>query len=194
MVRQVSRWCASAICVLALLGNTQCTLNQNKNNTAGSPEFVTSLSVDNANGQPADSFASGDTIQFVLTVRNRTNTTQTLWFNTGEEYNFAVVNAGTANIVWNWDEGQMFDQQFTSFTLGPGESTTFTVSWNQTDNNGQSLPAGDYEVIGGMTVYNTSGASAAADNAGSMATGAPAADQLSASSYRSDLMPFTISG
>lgn len=191
MVRRICRSWVTVACILALLGNTQCTLNQN--NASGSPTFVTSLSVQNASGQPANTFVPGDTLQFVLTVRNRTAASQTLWFNTGEQYNFAVVNAGTANVVWNWDEGQTFDPAFSSFTLGPGESATFTVSWNQTDNNGHALPAGDYEVLGGVTVYNTAGANSAADNTDSMATGTPNASELSVSRYRSILTLFTLS-
>lgn len=187
-MRRLSRYLIGLCAVLMLLGNNNCS----KNNDAGTPQFVTSIAVQDANNLPASAFAKGDTIKFVLTIRNRSNSSQTLWFNSSQEYNLAVVQAGTNDVVWNWDATQTFTSQFTSLEFTAGETKTFTVTWDQAGNDSVQVDTGKYEVIGGFTVYNTTGAGSAADNADSMAQGAPTAGQLFPTVYRALLTPFTI--
>ena len=54
------------------------------------------------------------------------------------------------------------------------------------------MASGDYEVIGGFTVFNTTGPGSSADSGNSMATGAPTSDQMFPTVFRSTLAPFTI--
>ncbi len=190
MLVRAFRVLAIAGCAALLLGTSRCQTT-GANNVNG-PVFVTSLTTLDANNQPAGSFSRGQSVTFQLSVRNRSQSAQTLWFNTAQQYNFAVVAAGTGNVVWYWSAGQLFTQGFTSLTFQPGQARLFAVSWNQTNTQGQLVSAGSYEVLGGVTYFNTSGASGPANNGGAMATGIPAASQLMPTQYVSSLVPFSI--
>jgi hypothetical protein len=194
-MRRLTRLLLGTLAVLLLLGNNNCSTD---NNAADSPQAVTSIVIQDGNGNvvsnasTAPIFTAGATIEFSVTIRNRSSVTQTYWFNTSEESNFAVVPADTADVVWNADTGETPTTGFTSFTLTSGQSQTITVTWNQEDDAGDQVAAGNYEVMGGFTVYNTLGAGSAADNSSSMAEGQPTSAQMFPSIYRSILMPFTI--
>jgi hypothetical protein len=68
----------------------------------------------------------------------------------------------------------------------PGETQTFTATWNQSDDNGQAVAAGSYEVLGGIACVDAAGSSAC------MPAAAPALGQLTPSQFRSNFVPFTI--
>lgn len=195
------RLAAALFAVSLLLGNTNCT----KNNASDAPQFVTSLAVENTSNQPVSAFAQHEPVQLVLTVRNRSGSAQKLFFNTSEMVNFAVVNAGTADVVWTCDgtstsctpasgnpAGSDAGSGFTELDFAAGETKTFTFTWDQTDNSGVQLGTGSYEVLGGLTVFNTTGPSDAANDGDSMTQGPPDAKQLDPSAFRSVLVPFSI--
>lgn len=194
-MRRLIRILLGCSCLLLLLGNSNCS---NNNNAADSPQSVTSIEIMDGNGNivsngtSAPSFAAGATIEFSITIRNRSADTQTYFFNTSEESNFAVVEANTADAIWNQDDNENPASGFVSFTLTSGQSETVTVSWNQEDDSGNQVAAGNYEVLGGFTVYNLTGAGSAANNSDSMAEGQPTSAQMFPSIYRSILLPFTI--
>jgi hypothetical protein len=200
---------------LWLLGATNCA----KNSDANAPQFVTTLTVQNSAGQPTVSFAQGDTVQFLLSIHNRSNQAQKLFFNSDEVLNLAVVDAGTATVIWTCDNSNTSSNTacvigtslgtpsssgsgFNEIDFQPFETKTVTVTWDQTDDNGAQVPVvptnpgtstvGQYEVMGGFTVFNTTGAGSAADNGDSMAEGPPTAAQLFPSVYRSTLSAFTV--
>jgi len=188
------------LCILSaaalLLGNSNCS----KNNSSDAPQFVTSIDIADGSGNvvssgnsSAPSFAAGVNIEFTVIIRNRSTTTQTVFFNSSEQSNFAVVQSGSADVVWNSDSGVTPDTSaFTSFTLTAGQTHSVTFTWNQQDDASNQVAAGDYEVLGGFTVYNTAGAGSAAANGDSMAEGQPTAAQMFPTVYRSILLPFTI--
>lgn len=201
-----------------LLGASNCTQNSN----SAAPQFVISLTVQNSSGQPSAAFAKGDPIQFLLTIRNRSDQAQKLFFNSDEVLNLAVVDTGTATVVWTCDNvttntttttaacvigtslgtPSSSGSGFNEIAFAAFETKTVTVTWNQTDDNGAQVPVvptnpgtstvGQYEVMGGFTVFNTTGAGSAADNGASMAQGPPTASELFPSVYRSTLTTFTI--
>ncbi|HEY1992099.1 MAG TPA: hypothetical protein VGH71_06515 [Gammaproteobacteria bacterium] len=204
VIRMVLGLSAAAL----LLGASNCS----KNSSSSAPQFVTTLQVENASGLVSGGFPQGQPVTLVLTIRNRTNAAQTLFFNSSEFANFAVVQAGTADVVWTCDGdssslttptctttgsittastasssgGDFVQIDFTAF-----QSQTITFTWTGLDNNGNQLPRGDYEVMGGFTVYNTTGPGGAADNGSSMAEGPPTSGQMFPSVYRSTLSAFT---
>jgi len=202
-MQRLFRLVAVSFTLMLLLGNSNCS----KNTDADAPQFVTTLQVEDSSGLVSSGFAQGSTINLVLTVRNRRASAQVLYFNTGEFSNFAVVDAGTSSVEWNCDttatgstcspSGTITTPAtsstgFVQINLAAFQSKTITFSWNQIGNGSVQLAAGNYEVIGGFTVFNTTGPGNAADNGNSMAEGGPTANQLFPSVYRSTLIPFTI--
>ncbi|MGH8283474.1 MAG: BsuPI-related putative proteinase inhibitor [Gammaproteobacteria bacterium] len=193
MTRLLMRTAGIAVCAAMLLGATQCQTTNNGTGPDG-PLFVTTLAVENVNGTSASTFSPGQQIQFVLSVRNRSTSSQTISFNTAQQYNFVVLNSGSATEVWTWSLAQTFSQNTTTLTIAAGQTQTYTVTWGQTDDSGQAVPNGNYEVIGGITCTNSSSSSSSSSSTASncMPTGVPTSDQLVPSVYISTLMPFTI--
>ena len=204
MIRLVLALSATAL----LLGATNCS----KTSDADAPQFVTTLQVENS-GVPASSFAQGDNISLVLSVRNRTNGQLNLFFNSNEFANFAAVDAGTATVVWTCDSDSSSiaatctstdnpttpatgtssgGGSFVEISLAAFQTQTITFTWTGLDNDGNKLAVGNYEVLGGFTVYNATGPGNAADNGSSMAEGPPTAKQMFPTVYISTLVPFTI--
>jgi len=204
-MRHVFRTFCLLFAAALLLGNSNCS----QNSSSSAPQFVTTLEVENSSGLVSGGFAQGDTVNLVLTVRNRSSSAQTLYFNSSEFANFAVVEAGTADVVWSCDgdatglttatcttTGSLTTSSssggFVQIALAPFQSQSITYTWTGLNNSGSELAKGDYEVLGGFTVYNTAGPGAAAANGDSMAEGQPTSAQMFPSVYRSILLPFTI--
>ncbi|MGH8281434.1 MAG: BsuPI-related putative proteinase inhibitor [Gammaproteobacteria bacterium] len=180
----------------ALLGSTQCQNNNNNGVGPNGPNFVTTLAVEDASGNAASNFSPGKQIQFVLSVRNRSTTSQTISFNTAQQYNFVVLNSGSATEVWTWALSRSFAQTTSSLTIPAGQTQTFTVVWDQMpDNSSQLVPSGNYEAIAGLTCVNSSSSSSSSPSSAAnncMPTGVPGSGDLVPSVYISTLVPFTI--
>ncbi|MGB9429184.1 MAG: BsuPI-related putative proteinase inhibitor [Gammaproteobacteria bacterium] len=193
-MRYIARVLLGGLLTGLLLGSTQCQTTNNNGTGPDGPLFVTTLAIEDANGNIASSFSAAQEIQFVLSVRNRSTTAQTVTFNTGQQVNFAVFDTGTATEVWTWSLAQTFTQTTTSLTIPAGQTQTYTVTWDQVDDSGQAVPAGNYEAIGGLTCVNSSSSSNSTSSTASncMPTGVPASGDLVPSVYISTLVPFTI--
>ncbi len=204
-MRRLFRFLCLLSAAALLLGNSNCT----QNNSSDAPQFVTTLQVENSSNQVSGGFSQGDTVNLVLSIRNRSSSAQTLFFNSSEFANFAVVQAGTADVVWSCDgdassvttptcttTGNLTTSSsssgFVQIAFTAFQTQTITFTWTGLDNNGNQLAKGSYEVLGGFTVYNTAGPGSAAANGNSMATGQPTAAQMFPTVYRSILLPFTI--
>src|SRR5690348_1535268 len=98
-MRRLLRLILGIAAVAMLLGNNNCS----KNSSSDAPQFVTTLAVQNTAGQPSTAFSKGETIQFVLTIHSRSDQALSLFFNSNELLNLAVVDAGTASVVWACD-------------------------------------------------------------------------------------------
>lgn len=178
-----------------LLGANQCQSSTTNGIGSDGPVFVTTLAVEDASGNVASTFNSGDEIQFVLSVRNRSSSSQTISFSTAQQYNFEVVDSGTATEVWTWSLAQSFSQSTSSLNFQAGETQTFTVTWPQVNDTNQLVPTDTYEAIGGMTCNNSSSSSSTSSTSASincMPTGIATSDQLAPSVFISTLVPFTI--
>ena len=99
-------------------------------------------------------YAAGEPVRLTFTVENVGVETKTLRFSSGQHYDFVVASGGQE--VWRWSADKAFIQALTSLTLAPGEKKTFTETWRQADNEGQQVPAGEYEVTGVLTTMGKS--------------------------------------
>jgi hypothetical protein len=176
---------------MLLLGNNQC--QNNSSNSSTSPAFVTTLAVEDANGNPTTNFSQGQSIQFVLTVHNRTDTTQTLnMFVCGNSYAFLVLEAETSTPTFS-DIGPYPVCKtigVLSFSFPAGETYNTTYDWNQLDNTGQLVAPGNYEVIAGWICYTD----ANTNDLDTMDCMSPqfTTEELTPAELRSTLVQFTI--
>jgi len=119
-------------------------------------EWLTlTLSVSNTSPQV------GETVTLRLTVANTTYAPQSVIFGSGQRYDFTVRDAD-GEIVWQWSHGMGFVQAMSRETLQPGESWTFTESWDLHDNDGEALEAGNYTAQGELVCTRPAGTEAVA--------------------------------
>lgn len=142
----------AAIC----MGSTSrsCTFGGSDKDGAGDePSFVTKLKLQNADGEPTDSFARGELITMVLSVRNRLNSNATLELTTTRTSDFVVVRENANDVIWQWSDDQPpLPASPAALDFIAGETKTFTVTWNQVDGRGAPVRAGAYEARG-VLVY-----------------------------------------
>lgn len=126
-------------------GGTSC-------NTDGDigPTFVTDLVLKNPAGQLRQEFANGEAITLELTVRNRTSTDVVVQFDSGHQFDFVVVDAGTSRVRWKWSSDKAFTQATTELLFAPGQTRTFTTTWNQVGDDRQPVGTGNYEARGAL--------------------------------------------
>jgi hypothetical protein len=117
------------------------------------PDFVTSLKLQTADGQITDTFNRDETIDLVLTVRNRLDSAAQVDFPSTRTSDFVVVRENTSDVVWKWSNGRAFNDVVTTLDFDANETQTFTFTWDQTDNNGVPLRDGNYEARG-VLVYS----------------------------------------
>jgi hypothetical protein len=147
---------ATLLGILAICAGTtssrSCSLGSSNNGGDGGddPTFVAMLQLQNSSGDVTNSFERGTTIQMVLTVRNRRDTTETIDFTDSRDRDFVVVRANTDNVVWQLSkETAAPSPTATTLTFGPNETQTFTTTWDQTDSDGgDQVSNGAYEARG----------------------------------------------
>ena len=111
------------------------------------PDFETRIVLKNSAGAEAREFATGAPITLVVTLRNQAAAARKLTLSTSQTHDCIVSDAGH-KAVWRFSAGRMFAQVITDLTLEPGESRSFTLTWDQTDAKGKPVPPGDYEAVG----------------------------------------------
>lgn len=100
-----------------------------------------------------ESYCSGESVPMTLALKNIGDEPLTLRFSSGQQYDFIVARSGKE--VWRWSADKVFIQVLGSLTLAPGETREFKQTWQQKDNEGQQVPAGEYEITGLVTTMGT---------------------------------------
>jgi hypothetical protein len=95
------------------------------------------------------SAVSGGT-KFVLTVINSTDKLVPFRFNSGQTYDFRVIDPGTGQEIWSWARRMFFTQVIRQEALRPNRNWTYEVVWNHRDNELNVVPPGTYQVIGSI--------------------------------------------
>lgn len=115
--------------------------------TLAAPDFETRVVLRDTAGTESNTFQPSDRITLAVIIRNRSDAPRTLTVPSSQTYD-CIVYAGDNKEVWRWSAGRMFAQVITELTLAPGESRTFTATWDLTDRTGSPLSPGDYSVVG----------------------------------------------
>jgi hypothetical protein len=115
--------------------------------TVAAPDLETRLLLKDAAGKESAEFQGRETVTLAVVIRNRGASPRTLTFPSSQTHD-CIVHAGEGTEVWRWSAGRMFAQVLTELTLAPGESRTFTITWDLTDRKGAPLPPGDYRAVG----------------------------------------------
>jgi hypothetical protein len=113
--------------------------------TPGAIEFQLSL--------PRQTFARGESIEFQMVARNRSNQPQTVEFPTGQDFEI-VVQTEAGQAVWRYSTGRAFTQVFRTITHQPGEERTFAHTWDQRADAGQMVSPGTSRATATLTTTN----------------------------------------
>jgi hypothetical protein len=130
-----------------------CSLGSSNSNNSGDggndPTFVATLQLQDSSGNITDTFERDEPIQMILTVRNRTDQTQTIEFDTSRQSDFVVVRENTTGVVWQQSDGDAAPSATPStLEFAPNQVRTITTLWDQLDNNGDRARVGAYEARG----------------------------------------------
>ncbi len=85
-----------------------------------------------------------ENVEMTLLVSNVTDQPIRLRFESGQVFDFLavkepVVGDGLELVVWNWAHDKAFTLQILGFSIQPGETKSYQVTWNGRDNNGGAL-------------------------------------------------------
>ena len=140
------------ICAGTASSNRSCSFGSSDDSGDGGddPTFVTTLQLQDSEGNVTNSFQRREQIQMILTVRNRRDTTETVEFTDSRQSDFLVVRENSSGIVWQLSEESAAPSPTPStLEFAPGETKTISISWNQTDSDSDDqVSVGTYEARG----------------------------------------------
>lgn len=90
----------------------------------------------------------GRVVAFSLTARNASTETQTLTFNSSQNFDITATpikdGVKVSNPVWRWSNDKLFTAALRSEKLLPGESKIWSAVWQGDDNLGNFVTRGQY--------------------------------------------------
>ena len=104
--------------------------------------LVTFISTD----QP--SYAPGQPIHFTVALENRGTEPLVIAFPICQRYDFFVVEG--SELVWQWSADQAFCLETGEERLEPGETLTYSETWDQLAEDGTDVEPGKYRVRGAI--------------------------------------------
>lgn len=120
---------------------------------SGDPRFSTIIETRDQFGTQTDTFSTGEDITLVLIVENLKNKSVSVDV-TFPMHEFVVADSTGDSVIWNWTNGQIFPAVMNTIDFAPGEIKEFEMTWDQTDNDGFSVPTGEYRAHGFLTTIN----------------------------------------
>jgi hypothetical protein len=92
-----------------------------------------------------EEYAAGEPVEMTMRLFNCASRELTRHFPTEQRYDFHVSEAG-GDEVWRWSRGEEFAEEEGEETYAPAEEVAFEATWEQTDNDGQPVAPGSYEI------------------------------------------------
>lgn len=90
-------------------------------------------------------YQRGEPVEMTLRLTNCASAPITRIFQTEQRYEFTVFNEDGEEI-WRWSEGMEFANTQDEQTFQPNEQQTFVEVWDQTDNAGEPVEPGLYQI------------------------------------------------
>ncbi|MGB9769847.1 MULTISPECIES: S-layer homology domain-containing protein [Caldisericum] len=89
-------------------------------------------------------YALNETVRFLFTVTNTSDSPITLKFNTSQIYDFVIMKGNA--IIFKWGIARMFAQVITEVNIPANGTKAFSVSWDMVDSKGKKVDTGTYTV------------------------------------------------
>lgn len=101
-------------------------------------------------------YKRGETVTFIISIRNVSAKPQQLSFPNGQEYDVTAGQGRLASAAWQWSWGasRLFVAQQHTMKLAPGAIRTWRATWNQRLLEGQPqlAPSGKHRAIAKVTL------------------------------------------
>lgn len=91
-----------------------------------------------------DTFARGEPVSIFLRVVNTAASAVALIFPSSQQFDLIVRQRGA--LIWQWSHDKAFLQVIREVSLAPGETLTFSGTWDQRDLQGRQVDPGTYDV------------------------------------------------
>ena len=98
-----------------------------------------------------NTYSAGEKIIVSIKVTNTSSEAISSYYSSSQKYDFIVSDKDGAE-VWRWSHNKMFLMEVIPFQLKINEKLKFNYIWDQKDNSGKNVPAGEYYVTGTLTV------------------------------------------
>lgn len=89
-------------------------------------------------------FQVGESVPIRLQVTNVAKAPAILTAYSGQQYDVLVRQRGA--LIWQWSHDKAFVQVVRESTMAPGETLTYSWTWDQRDLQGRQIEAGAYEI------------------------------------------------
>ena len=84
-----------------------------------------------------------------MSVRNVSDKLLPFSFDSGQQYDFAIIDPATGQEVWRWSRHMFFVTKVKrSEAIPPNGQWKYEVVWNHRDNDLNPVPPGTYQVVG----------------------------------------------
>lgn len=100
-------------------------------------------------------FQQGDLIDVKIRLLNCARSEITRTYATAQRYDLSV--SGPDGELWRWSTGQTFAQEESEETYQSGDEVDYKFTWDQTDQDGNPVPPGEYDMLAEITSCNESG-------------------------------------
>lgn len=98
-------------------------------------------------------YETGKPVRLTLRFNNRSKKPLQLTFPSSKTHDLTAADTD-GRIVWQWSNRRAFAQALQERTVLAGGSLTREVTWKGTDNQGDRVGAGDYEITGWFTAFD----------------------------------------
>jgi len=94
-------------------------------------------------------YGLGHPVDITFTVENPSDEDVTLSFFSGQEHDI-VVRDHSGHVVANFSYGKVYAMALHDRVVKAHDSIEYRWTWDQTTNDGESVPAGWYEIVAGL--------------------------------------------
>jgi hypothetical protein len=106
---------------------------------------TTTVITTDASGEEQSIFSPGAVINIRIDKTNASGESRSLILPTSQQYEITLYDLNDT-LIWNWAHDKAFTQANVTQTFEPHETKTFEEAWNQTSNDGKTVPKGHYVI------------------------------------------------
>jgi len=96
-------------------------------------------------------YSPGEKVKISIKATNNSKEEISTYYSSSQKYDLVITDKNGKEI-WRWSHGKMFLMAIYPFRLKPKESIKFNYTWDQRDNSGRQVKAGEYHIKGELVI------------------------------------------